>query len=94
LWLDSFCCLWDAPSYFNLQIPLIHIEKYSESVILSTSLPQMLQISNLTWEVLMSELKHMSAYKMIPDQKNILDIYQRLNEFQKEMDEETRSKIM
>jgi hypothetical protein len=54
----------------------------------------MLKISNLNWEVLMSELKDLSEYEIIPDQEDILDIYQRLDEFQIEMIEETRSTVM
>jgi len=94
MWLKSLDCLWDAPSYLAFRIPLIHIEEYSQSVVLATSLPKMLKISNLNWEVLMSELKDLSELETIPDQKAILDIYQRLDEFQIDMDEETRSTIM
>ncbi|KAN0093560.1 hypothetical protein V8E51_016744 [Hyaloscypha variabilis] len=94
MWLKSLDCLWDAPSNLAFRIPLIHIEEYSESVVLATSLPKMLKISNLNWEVLMSELKDLSELETIPDQKAILDIYQRLDEFQIDMDEETRSTII
>jgi len=94
MWLKSLDCLWDAPSNLAFRISLIHIEEYSESVVLATSLPKMLKISNLNWEVLMSELKDLSELETIPDQKAILDIYQRLDEFQIDMDEETRSTIM
>jgi hypothetical protein len=90
----SLGCLWDAPSYLVYHPSIMHIKEYSRNVILATSMRRILKLPNVDQEWLISELRGSTIEGNNLDNKDFIDIYQRLDMFQMEMDEKKRSAMM
>ncbi|KIM99744.1 hypothetical protein OIDMADRAFT_125409, partial [Oidiodendron maius Zn] len=93
-WMRSLGCLWDAPSYLVYHPSIMHIKEYSGNVILATSMRRILKLPNVDQEWLISELTGLTIGGNYLDNKDFIDIYQRLDMFQMEMDEKKRSAMI